>query len=179
MITSTIADRFVVRVAGRAPSVHNTQPWYFTSDQGVIRLYADPAQGLPEEDPAGRERVISCGAALCNLKLAIRHLGFTPDVRMLPDVNRGDLLAEVRWGRHSMPAAHEEMLYRAIAARYTGRGPFTLGIPPLATGELVRAVRYERADLHVIFDPRRQAELAALAASADQIQLDDPKIVAE
>ena len=52
-----IAARFVIRAAGLAPSVHNTQPWYFTSDQGVIRLYADPGRGLPEADPAGREMV--------------------------------------------------------------------------------------------------------------------------
>lgn len=179
MIAGTIADRFVVRTAGLAPSVHNTQPWYFTSDQGVIRLYADPARGLPEEDPGGRERVISCGAALCNLKLAVRHLGFIPGVRLLPDVNDGDLLAEVRWGRYLPPATHEEMLYRAIARRHTCRGPFTMGIPPLLTGELVRAARYERADLHLVHDPQRQAELAALVASAEQIQGDDPGVVAE
>lgn len=68
---SGIADRFVVRAA-LAPSVHNTQPWFFTSNHGVIRLYADPRRGLPEADPAGREMMISCGAALFNLSLAVR-----------------------------------------------------------------------------------------------------------
>jgi hypothetical protein len=56
-----IADRFVIRAAALAPSVHNTQPWYFTSSRGVLRLYADSSRGLAREDPADREMLISCG----------------------------------------------------------------------------------------------------------------------
>jgi hypothetical protein len=114
-----IAARFVIRAAGLAPSVHNTQPWYFTSDQGVIRLYADPGRGLPEADPAGREMVISCGAALANLSLAMRHLGFTSDVRLLPDLSRSGLLAEIRWGRHAPPTLYENLLYQSMRYRHT------------------------------------------------------------
>ncbi len=37
------------------------------------------------------------------------HLGFAADVRLLPDLTRRDLLAEVRWGWYgsiAMDAAH-------------------------------------------------------------------------
>jgi len=174
-----IANRFVVRAAGLAPSVHNTQPWYFTSDQGVISLYADPSRGLPEEDPAGRELVISCGAALGNLTLAVRHLGFTANVRLLPDISRRGLLSEVRWGRYAAPTPYEELLYRSIGRRHTHRGPFAGELPPLVADELVRVARHERADLHVIYNADRQADLANLVALAEQAQRDDPRIAAE
>jgi hypothetical protein len=59
-----VAASFVVRAAVAAPSVHNSQPWYFSSRENVIRLHADPRHQLQQADPAGREMVISCGAAL-------------------------------------------------------------------------------------------------------------------
>jgi len=176
---SEIADRFVIRAAGLAPSVYNTQPWYFTSSQGVIRLYADPGRRLQEADPAGREMVISCGAALANLSLAMRHLGFAADVRLLPDVTRSGLLAEVRWGWHAPPAPYEDLLYRSIPRRHTQRGPFAADVPPLLTGELVRIARKERVDLHVIYDVRRQGALADLVRMAEDAQRASPRMVAE
>jgi hypothetical protein len=174
-----VAARFVIRAAGRAPSVHNTQPWYFTSHQGIVRLHADPARRLPEQDPFGREMVISCGAALCNLILAVRHLGFGAGVRLLPDIGAPDLLAEVRWGAHVPPARDEELLYRAIGQRHTHLGPFTAGVPPLLAEELRLFARRERANLHVIYDPGRRAELARLVDTAERTQMRSPYVVAE
>jgi hypothetical protein len=176
---SEIADRFVIRAAGLAPSVRNTQPWYFTSSQGVIRLYADPGRRLLEADPAGREMVISCGAALANLSLAMRQLGFAADVRLLPDITRSGLLAEVRWGWYAPPTPYEDLLYRSIPRRHTRRGPFAAGVPPLLTGELIRLARTERVHLHIIYDLRGQGALAGLVRRAEDAQRARPGMVAE
>jgi hypothetical protein len=159
--------------------VHNSQPWYFTSSQGVIRLYADPGRRLHEADPAGREMVISCGAALANLGLAMRHLGFAADVRLLPDVTRSGLLAEVRWGWYAPPTPYEDLLYRSIPRRHTQRGPFATGVPPLLTAELIRLARKERVDLHIIYDIRRQGALAGLVRMAEDAQRASPGMIAE
>ena len=91
-----VATSFVVRAAVAAPSVHNSQSWYFSSSGNVSRLHADARRGLPQADPAGRELVISCGAALFNLRLAVRRLGFAADVSLLPDAAQPGLLAEIR-----------------------------------------------------------------------------------
>ncbi|HYV80831.1 MAG TPA: nitroreductase family protein, partial [Streptosporangiaceae bacterium] len=50
-----LAERagYLIEVAARAPSVHNTQPWRFTVTEQAIELYADPGRQLLE-DPAGR-----------------------------------------------------------------------------------------------------------------------------
>ncbi len=125
-----LAARFVVRAAVAAPSVHNTQPWSLASRQGVISLCADPRRGLPRADPAGREMAISCGAALFNLRQAVRHLGFAAGVRLLPDLSHPGLLAEIRFGWHPPPVPDEEQLYRSIPRRHTHRGPFTAQLPP-------------------------------------------------
>jgi hypothetical protein len=46
-------------------------------------LYADATRQLMVADPAGREMITSCGAALFTAKLALRSLGYTPDTRVL------------------------------------------------------------------------------------------------
>lgn len=46
---------------------------------------------------------ISCGAALFNLRLAARHLGHLPEVRLLPDPQRPGLLAEVDFSGRARP----------------------------------------------------------------------------
>ena len=54
----------VLEAAGRAPSVHNTQPWAFRVAPDVIELHSDPARRLPVADPDDRELRLACGAAL-------------------------------------------------------------------------------------------------------------------
>jgi hypothetical protein len=180
---------FAVRAAIMAPSVHNTQPWYFVGRPEGISLYADRARGLPLTDPAGRELVISCGAALFNLSVAMQHLGFTPNVHLLPNQRYddppdweapGDLLAETRWGRYRHPGSHDERLFRAVTLRHTHRGPFLSSpVPPLLIAQLTAAVHSERADLAVIDDPERRRLLAELTGIAEAVHRSDPRLVAE
>src|SRR5271169_4957780 len=88
---------YLITTAARAPSVQNTQPWRFRVSEYVIELYADPGRKL-KVDPAGREMLISCGAALYGLRLAVRSLGYLPVVELLPDPARLRLLARMSLG---------------------------------------------------------------------------------
>lgn len=65
---------FLITTATRAPSVHNTQPWRFRTGPDAVELWSDPRRKL-RTDPSGREMLISCGAALFGLRLAVRSLG--------------------------------------------------------------------------------------------------------
>ncbi|HUY52693.1 MAG TPA: hypothetical protein VMV92_44495 [Streptosporangiaceae bacterium] len=174
-----VAASFVVRAAGAAPSVHNTQPWYFSGRENVIRLHADPRRGMPQADPAGREMLISCGAALFNLRLAVRQLGFAAEVTLLPDPSRPDLLAEIRWGWFAPPSPEEEALYQSIPLRHTHRGPFTAGMSPTLTVDLVRIARQEQAGLRVIYDTDQHRPLADLIRVAEYTQRTCPRLAAE
>jgi hypothetical protein len=82
---------YLLATAARAPSVHNTQPWRFRAGEYAIELYADQSRKL-RVDPVGREMLISCGAALFGLRLAVRSLGHVPVVELLPDRARLRLL---------------------------------------------------------------------------------------
>jgi hypothetical protein len=124
---------YLIATAARAPSVHNTQPWRFKVSQDAVELYADPRRKL-RVDPAGREMLISCGAALFGLRLAIRSLGYQPVTELLPDPGRRRLLASVRLGKSVPVSEAERRMVEAIPHRHTHRGRFAPG--PLPDGLL-------------------------------------------
>src|SRR3712207_6590073 len=64
--------RYLLNYAVLAPSGHNTQPWLFNVSGRAVELHADRTRGLPVVDPEDRALVISCGAALFFLRVAIR-----------------------------------------------------------------------------------------------------------
>ena len=56
---------------------------------------------MPVADPDHRELLLASGAALLNLRLAIRARGVHPAVQLFPDSNQPDMLAIVRLQRRS------------------------------------------------------------------------------
>src|SRR6266516_3526053 len=78
--------RRIVEAAGAAPSIHNTQPWRFRVGGGdLLEVHGDPERMLWVADAHGRALHLSCGAALFNVRLAIRAAGAKPLVWPLPD----------------------------------------------------------------------------------------------
>lgn len=125
--------KYLIATAARAPSILNTQPWRFKVDRYSIELYSDLGRKL-RADPIGREMVISCGAALFGLRLALRSLGYLPAVELLPDPSRLRLLARVTLGAAQPPTSSEKRMLEALPHRHTHRGPFDAG--PLPAGLL-------------------------------------------
>lgn len=116
--------KFLINYAILAPSGHNTQPWSFIIVNDAIELYADQTRALPLVDPDDRELIISCGAALFNLRIAIRHFGYRDIVEIFPQPEIPDLLARVIIGSKRIIKQEESYLFRAISKRATNRLPF-------------------------------------------------------
>ncbi|MFF4507361.1 Acg family FMN-binding oxidoreductase [Streptomyces sp. NPDC001401] len=174
------AANHLVRAAVAAPSVHNTQPWLFTRREGELDLYADPTRRLLLTDPDGREQVISCGAALFNVRLAMRHLGFQPVVQPFPDLWNPAHVARVGWGAYARPSTGENLMYRALLQRHTHRGPFQWSpLPRPLVGELRAHARAEGAELYTVESRHARRHLAELVRTAEAIHRYDPGHVAE
>jgi nitroreductase len=162
--------RFVIGAAVLAPSVHNTQPWRFAVRRGEISLYTDPDRWLALADPVGREMLISCGAALFNIRLALRYLGWVPDTMVMPDPGRPMLVARIGWSRKIPPAAYECDLYQQVAARRTHRGGFEAGdLPAALLTALSRAVAQYGAVLRFVTDGGPKAALSAVVDAAESL----------
>ncbi|MBO3749889.1 hypothetical protein J5X84_27735 [Streptosporangiaceae bacterium NEAU-GS5] len=164
----------VLESAVWAPSVHNTQPWAFTLHGDEIELRMDTDRRLRVSDPTGRELVISCGAALFNLRLAVRRLGREPEVSLLPDPDRPAVLARVRLGGHHETDEHTRLLYAEIERRRTHRGAFTdAGVPERLVDAFVHQAPAEGARLIIVKPGADHRVIAGLTQAAQDRQTED------
>jgi hypothetical protein len=171
-----VADKlsFLLGYAVLAPSGHNTQPWRFVVEGDAVALCADRTQRLPVVDPEDRALVISCGAALLNLRVALRCFGYRDDCcELLPATRQQDVLACVRLVEGSTPSADDSPLLAAITQRRTTRAAYEARDVPadvrrLLEGEATR----EGAWLHVVRPAEREA-VTALIAQGDREQMAD------
>jgi hypothetical protein len=178
--TAAEVGAYVVGAAVWAPSVHNTQPWWFAAEGAEIALYADSGRQLNVADPGGREMLISCGAALFTAKLALRSLGYVVETRVLPDRVDTLLVARLRWRRRAPPAGFELRMFRQVTRRRTHRGGFEP--VPLMPG-LLEALRQgaarDGAALRVASDEGSRAALAAVVEMAERVQRSNSGYVRE
>lgn len=147
----------VVEAVRAAPSVHNTQPW-------VLEFHEDGAHGvslfrrwdrlLPHHDPRARDQLISCGAALATLLLAVRALGWEPEPELLSGSAHPDEVARIVARDRRAPTEAELARYAAVFGRRSHRRPFAATpVDPAMKHELTTAantagveVRDVRAD---------------------------------
>lgn len=163
--------RFLLNFAVLAPSSHNSQPWLFRLAGEEVSLLADRTRALPVADPDDREMIISCGAALFNLRVALRYHGYQPVVRTFPDLRDEDLLAFVRIAGRIQPTEEDHALFQAIGERRTYRFPFEdAPLPDGLEEALERAAREEGAELYLTRDPEVKNRLADLISEGDRIQ---------
>lgn len=173
-------SRSLLEAATLAPSVHNSQPWQFDVGARSIDVYADAARQLRFSDASGRSLLISCGAALFNLRVAADHLGFHPRVRLLPTSADPTHVAHIQVDhRHDRPGLMSE-LYPAIWLRRTNRYPFwDRRIPRGVIGRLQEAVALENAMLRVYDDPVEVARVVKLLHDADFEERAEHEVMAE
>jgi hypothetical protein len=165
---------WLLATASRAPSIHNTQPWRFRVSEDAIELHADPDSRL-RTDRGGREMLISCGAALFGLRLAVRGLGYLPEVDLLPDQAQPNLAARVTLGQAVAVTEREKRLLAAVPHRHTHRGSFEDGeLPAGLLPGLQHDALSEGATLAVVGGSAAYPKLAALVADAARVQALNP-----
>lgn len=150
--STAAAVRWAVGHAVLAPSELNTQPWAFRAyvdharAAARIELGLDRERLLPHLDPQAREAVLACGAALLNLRLALRGAELGSAVQLSPDPALHDLLAVVTVRGRARERAEDRPLREAIALRGTRRTPFDCeDVPTTVLDHVVAQGGYEGA----------------------------------
>ncbi|QFU89634.1 hypothetical protein [Amycolatopsis sp. YIM 10] len=166
--------------AMRAPSPHNTQPWWFTVDGNRIALWLDRDRVLPVADPDAREARLSCGAALFNLRISLRVNGREAKVRLLPEPSHPELLAEIRIDGNRRSKLDERRLAESIFRRHTNRRPFRdQPVPPGIRSALSAAALAEGGRLEHLEPSAKYDAVATLARRAEFLQATDEAFRAE
>lgn len=162
---------FLLGYAVLAPSTHNTQPWLWQIEGEEAALRADYSRVMPALDPQNRELIMSCGAALHHLCVAIRAFDFAALTNLFPDPNQPDLLARVRLGTPRPATAHDNLLFGCLTERHTHRGEFE---PRPIAPDLLRALgaeaEAESAFLHFAQSDEDRRSIADLIARGDMAQ---------
>ena len=158
-----------------APSVHNTQPWLFRLHDRAVDVLVDTRRRLTVLDPQGREMFVSVGAALFNLRVALRSRGRQAQVQLMPDPTEPDLAARVV----APPAIGQSptalALAGAIPRRHTNRQPFAdRPVPDEVMAELSAAATAENATL-VVADTASRDGVLSLTRTAENRLLRDPR----
>ncbi|TDQ00409.1 Acg family FMN-binding oxidoreductase [Labedaea rhizosphaerae] len=171
---SSLETGILVRALACAPSVHNTQPWELSVEDDLLRLRERTDVQLPRHDPSGRDRLMSCGAALANVELASRTLGRAVEVSVRPDPARPELVAELRVVGHAELSEAEAGLYHAIFRRRSYRAPFAYQGPShglLRT--LAESATTAGVEVHLVHSSAETKALADLLSYAGGVLHDD------
>jgi hypothetical protein len=122
--------------------------------------------------------MISCGAALFSVRLALRSLGYIPETSVLPDPGQPTLVARVSWRERAAADEFERRLSGQLLTRRTHRGAFDPEPLPPGTLTALRtgAVR-EGAALRIVADDGHRAALAAAIQAAEhQLRRDGERL---
>ncbi|EHR50858.1 nitroreductase family protein [Saccharomonospora marina XMU15] len=158
---STGETEVLTEAIGRAPSILNIQPWSLEMRGDEVLLHERADVALPYHDPLGRDRVISCGAAVANTELAIRVLGRHTAMSLLPDEGQPTLIARLTVTGPGEPSGRDRELFRAIPRRTSHRKPFAhRSVPDEVADRLVEDSAFAGVHADRL---RGRAELTALA----------------
>ena len=167
---------FAIRCAIMAPSSHNSQPWQFKILGDGLMLMLDRRRALPVVDPYDREMIISCGAALFNIRVALAYAGKQARIDVLPDAMDEDLLVRITLDGDELVSQDGALasLYPAISKRMTNRSAyFAESISPEIVAKLDQAASTEWAKLSTATATVDREAIATLVAAADSLQFSD------
>lgn len=168
-----------VLLACRAPSVHNSQPWKWVSKGQVLQLFLDPHRRVRSADRSGREAIISCGAVLDHLRVAMVAAGWRAIADRFPNPNDPDHLASIEFKPLDFVTDAARRRADAILQRRTDRLP--LGRPtywPSFEPVLRSCVDESIAMVDVLADDARP-QLAKASQLTEALRRDDTSYQAE
>jgi hypothetical protein len=126
-------------------------------------------------DPAHRDLVLACGAALAELRLSLRQLGYVESVVTFPDDARADLLARVSLDDHVDPEPEAYVLYQALRGPNLVDDGAVQALDESLLAEIKAVCEQERAHLHYV----DRSILAAEERARDVVVEPPPDVLCE
>ena len=164
--------RALIARATLAPSPHNLQPWRWTlhADHADLEIDGPAAELLAGGDPAAREPVISCGAALLTLRVAAAEALFDAQVDLLPDPHRPEVLACVTLTPGVVDTAFSS-LDAVVPLRRTAWGTFDGRPLPAGLAQRLRVEALAESVQLLEVPLERREQLGSVLRAADLTRL--------
>jgi hypothetical protein len=172
-MVETKVIRDAVRLACRAPSLHNSQPWRWIVEDDTVHLFLAPRQVVRSTDSSGREAIISCGAVLDHFQVAMAAAGWTAKVSRFPNPSNLLHVAAIDFSPMEFVTEGHRRRADAILLRRTDRLPFA-ALPDWNSfePELRSTVDSELVRMDVIADELRP-QLAEASQLTESLRLYD------
>lgn len=168
-----------VMLGCRAPSLHNSQPWRWVADGACLHLFSDRQRLLQAADPSGRELLLSCGAVLDHLRVAMAAAGWDAHTGRFPNADQPDHLASLDLAWIPTPTEAQRLRAKAILRRRTDRLPFAVPRNWAALeSQLASAIGAHGVTLDVVPDDARQ-QLAEASRLTEDLRRHDPTYQSE
>lgn len=160
--------RFALKYAILAPSAWNIQPWKFAIGDNYIDVFEDNERVQNERDPQGRELLVSCGAAIFNLRLAMHHYGLGAQAKYFPSADNKNHLVRLTVSPDSQDNLPSELL-ACCAKRHSYRRPFdSQRLSEDLVQQLKRAANDEGARFIPATTTSTQLALSGMVAEGDR-----------
>ncbi len=168
--TDVIKD--AVQIACRAPSLHNSQPWQWVFTHEQLRLFLDPSRVM-DTDHSARQALISCGAALDHLRIAMAAAGWDAHINRFPEAGNANHLASIDFTPKDFVTERDRKLADAIAVRRTDRLPFS-AVTEWQSVEAVVASSANRQGVHLqVIPDDMHSKLEEAAHIAESLRMYD------
>lgn len=163
--------RFLLQYAVLAPSTRNTQPWEFKLRDDILELRADRTREIAAVDTRGRELIMSCGAALFTLRVALERFDCAARISLFPNFDDADCLARLEMMPDKSVPRELRQFFPAIQSRHTQRMPFDgRKLPDELVQQLEQDASAEHVELHIVENETDKKVMAKLVAEGDMQQ---------
>lgn len=166
-------------VACRAPSIHNSQPWHWVLNGSELQLFVDRIRWVDIADQSGREAILSCGAVLDHLRVAMTSAGWEPRISRFPNPDNSDILATIAFRPLGLVTEIQCKRADAILQRRTDRLPLCR---PTFWTSFLPDLRKEVCDSVVMLDDlsdEARPQLASASHSTKIVRGNDASYQAE
>lgn len=167
-----------ILLACRAPSVHNTQPWRWVAEvdpeKSTVHLFVDRRRTVPATDHSGREAILSCGAMLDHLRIAMTAAQYQTSISRFPNPKDPSHLATVEFSPidHFTEAQRDRV--RAMLQRRTDRLPFGAPADWQRFEPVLRSTFNEDVAMLDVLSDDRRPYLVEVSQLSEALRRDDP-----
>ncbi|MFH5834251.1 Acg family FMN-binding oxidoreductase [Halalkalibaculum sp. DA384] len=174
---TTIDFKKLIEYGIKAPSGHNTQPWYFTIEENAIEIHPDFSRALPVVDSDNHALYISLGCAVENIAIAAAKYGLQSGITIKEDKDNKSFIVI---SFISVDSIQEDELLNYVDKRQSTRNEYSdKKVPKADLNELKNSFEFEGVELITLTGESEINDLEPLILEGSNKQFQNKEFVKE